>query len=296
MSWNNDNIPNQAGRTFVVTGANVGIGFATVRALAANGAKVVLASRNLEKGNMALAKICKIHPSADVRVEPLDLASLASVKAFADRFAAANQRLDVLINNAGVAMPPQGKTEEGFETQFGTNVIGHFALTGHLLPLLLTTARSRVVTLSSSAHWFAKIDFDNLNAERYYDKTKAYGQSKLADLMIAYEMQRRFAISGAATISIGVHPGVVMSELFRYSKAFDFLLGLISQNIEEGAWPSLMAAVDPSVKGGDFVGPGGFLTIKGSPTVQKSSALSHDLAIASRLWEVAQEMSGVRYL
>lgn len=296
MSWNNDNIPNQAGRTFVVTGANVGIGFATVRALAANGAKVVLASRNLEKGNMALAKICKIHPSADVRVEPLDLASLASVKAFADRFASANQRLDVLINNAGVAMPPQGKTEEGFETQFGTNVIGHFALTGHLLPLLLTTARSRVVTLSSSAHWFAKIDFDNLNAERYYDKTKAYGQSKLADLMIAYEMQRRFAISGAATISIGVHPGVVMSELFRYSKAFDFLLGLISQNIEEGAWPSLMAAVDPSVKGGDFVGPGGFLTIKGSPTVQKSSALSHDLAIASRLWEVAQEMSGVRYL
>ena len=193
-------------------------------------------------------------------------------------------------------MPPQGKTEEGFETQFGTNVIGHFALTGHLLPLLLTTARSRVVTLSSSAHWFAKIDFDNLNAERYYDKTKAYGQSKLADLMIAYEMQRRFARSGAATISVGVHPGVVMSELFRYSKAFDFLLGLISQNIEEGAWPSLMAAVDPSVKGGDFVGPGGFLTIKGSPTVQKSSALSHDLAIASRLWEVAQEMSGVRYL
>ena len=296
MGWKIDSLLDQSGKTYIVTGGNVGIGFATVNYLAAKGAKVVLACRDPKKGNAALTEICKATPTADVTVEKLDLASLASTKLFAESLLARHQRLDALINNAGVAMPPQGKTEDGFETQFGTNVLGHFALTGHLLPLLLQTPRSRVVTLSSSAHWFAKIDFDNLNAERSYDKTAAYGQSKLADLMFAYELQRRLAKNNVSTISVAVHPGVAMSELFRYSAGLNFLFRFISQSIHEGAWPTLMASVDPSLKGGEFIGPGGFLTIKGEPTVQKSSARSHDLRVAAKLWGTAQELTGVSYL
>ncbi len=296
MGWKIDSLPDQSGKTCIVTGANVGIGFATVNYLAAKGANVILACRNVDKGIAALADIRKATPSADVTVEKLDLASLASVRSFADTVLARYQGLDVLINNAGVALPPPGKTEDGFEIQFGTNVLGHFALTGLLLPLLSKTPGARIVTLSSTAHWFAKIDFDNLNAERNYDKTKAYGQSKLADLMFAYELQRRLEKTGSTTMSLAVHPGVAMSELFRYSAGLNFFLGFLSQSIHEGAWPTLMAAVDPSLKGGEFIGPGGFLTIKGEPTVQRSSDRSHDPAVASRLWDVAQTLTGVKYL
>jgi NAD(P)-dependent dehydrogenase (short-subunit alcohol dehydrogenase family) len=296
MQWTSADIPGQKGKTFIVTGGNTGIGLATVDTLAGKGGTVVLACRNIDKGSAALAKIRRSNPNADVVVEQLNLASLASVRAFAERVTSRYRRLDVLINNAGVALPPLGRTEDGFETQFGTNVLGHFALTGHLLPLLLQSPQSRVVTMSSTAHWFGKIDFENLNAERRYAKTPAYNQSKLADLMFAYELQRRLAKRGAATISVGVHPGVVMSELFRHSKALNLFLSLLSQSIEDGALPSLMAAVEPSVKGGDYIGPGGFLTIKGLPTVQKSSVRSHDQAVAARLWEVAQKLSGVSYL
>lgn len=296
MGWNSDNISSQQGKVFVVTGGNSGVGFATVNILAAKGATVVLACRNLDKGNAALSRIHAATPDADVAVEQLDLASLASVKAFAQRMTSLYQRLDVLINNAGVMAPPQGHTEDGFEIQLGTNYLGHFALTGHLLPLLWQTPNARVVTLSSIAHWFGRIDFDNLNAERNYAKWPAYCQSKLADLVFAYELQRRFARAGAPVISVGAHPGGTRSDLGRHSALSKLMMNLLLQPAEIGALPSLMAAIEPSVKGGDYVGPGDLLTLKGLPTVQKSSALSHDPALAVRLWDAAQKLTTLAYL
>lgn len=296
MAWTTADMPDLAGRTCVVTGANTGIGYATVKALAAKRAAVVLACRNLDKGNAALSQLTREIPDARITVERLDLADLGSIRDFAARLAAQYTQLDVLINNAGVATPPLGRTADGFEIQFGTNFLGTFALTGRLLPLLRATPGSRVVTLSSIAHWFGKIDFGNLNAERGYSKTQAYYQSKLADLIFAFELQRRLAFDGATTMSIAVHPGVTMSELFRHSPALEAIIRLVAQSIEDGALPSLMAATAADVKGGDYIGPGGFLSLKGSPTRQRSRAVARDPALARRLWDVGQRLTGVSYL
>lgn len=296
MGWSSADMPSQAGKRFVVTGGNTGIGLATVIALASKGAAVVLACRDADKGRAALAEVRNNVADAAVSVESLDLASLASVRAFAEGLLARGQPLDGLINNAGVMAPPLAYTEDGFESQFGTNFIGHFALTGHLLPLLNQAPAARVVSLSSLAHRFGRIDFDNLNAERGYDKIKAYSQSKLADLVFTYELQRRLARSGARTISIGAHPGVTASELSRHGWHFALLLGNLGQTTTAGALPSLMAATAPTVRGGDYVGPGGLLAMRGAPRVQPSSAQSHDATLGGRLWEVGQKLSGVSYL
>jgi NAD(P)-dependent dehydrogenase (short-subunit alcohol dehydrogenase family) len=296
MSWSTADISDQKGKTFVVTGGNTGIGFATVSALAAKRGRVILACRNLDKGNAALAAIKARQSDADVSVGQLDLASLASVRAFSERLTNELPQIDALINNAGVMMVPQGRTVDGFETQFGTNVLGHFALTGLLLPLLNKASQGRVVTLSSLAHWFGTIDFDNLGAEKGYQKLAAYAQSKLGNLVFAYELQRRLSKLGASTISIGAHPGVTQSELGRNSWYESVALSIFGQRTEDGALPSLMAAVDTQVHGGDYVGPGGLFAIKGAPTRQKSSEQSHAAALGAKLWEVSQVLSGVRYL
>lgn len=295
MSWTMNNAGSQQGKTFLVTGANAGIGHSTARQLAEKGARVVMACRSVEKGEAALRQLQAAVPGADIRLMTLDLANLASVRAFATEFLAQHDRLDVLINNAGVMMPPAGRTADNFETQFGTNVLGHFALTGLLLPLLDRTPQARVVTMSSVAHWDGKIDFANLNAEKGYRSWRAYAQSKLANLMFAYELQRRLQRSGVSTISLGAHPGGTKSDLGRHN----ILLKMASpfaQSTDAGALPSLRAAVDPDARGGEYYGPGGLGTFAGAPVKQRSSRRSHDEAVAKQLWQACEELSGTRYL
>jgi NAD(P)-dependent dehydrogenase (short-subunit alcohol dehydrogenase family) len=296
MRWNTDNIADQGGKTFVVTGGNTGIGFAAVKALASKRARVILACRSLDKGNAALAAIKVGEPDADVKVARLDLASLAAVAEFADWCTTNLPRIDVLINNAGVMDAPLSRTADGFEMHFGTNVLGHFALTGRLMPLLLNASGSRIVTMSSVGHWFGKLEFDNLNAEKPYNRIMAYAQSKLADLVFAHELQRRLARAGSSSISVGAHPGVTSSDLGRNAIHTRIALRIYGQSALNGALPALMGATSPDIKGGDYVGPGGFLTFKGPPIVQKSRALSRDLELGSRLWAKAQEMTQFSYL
>ena len=295
MDWTMQEAGSLRGKTFLVTGSNAGIGFSTTRQLAGRGARVVMACRSPDKGQAALQQLRSAVPDADASLMTLDLASLASVRAFAAEFLAQHDRLDVLINNAGVMMPPAGRTADNFETQFGTNVIGHFVLTGLLLPLLNRTPQARVVTMSSVAHWLAKIDFDNLNAEKGYSAGRAYAQSKLANLMFTYELQRRLQRSGATTISLGAHPGGTRSDLGRHNLLLR-LASPLAQSTDQGALPSLRAAVDPAARGGEYYGPGGLATMVGPAVRQRSSRYSHDESVAARLWQACEELGGMRYL
>jgi NAD(P)-dependent dehydrogenase (short-subunit alcohol dehydrogenase family) len=295
MAWSLDTCDSQNGRTCVVTGANAGIGFATAAVLSRLGARVILACRSLDKAKGAVERIKAVQPEALVRAQHLDLASLASIREFSAELCRDETGLDLLINNAGVMMPPLGRTTDGFETQFGTNFVGHFLLTGLLLPLLNRTPAARVVTLSSIAHWTAQIDFGNLNAERGYSRWTAYAQSKLANLLFAYELQRRLQTTGASTLSVAAHPGATASELSRHSALMTFTSRILTQPTANGALPSLRAALDADVKGGDFYGPSGFATLRGAPSKQRSSRRSHDLGIARNLWETGEKLTGAHY-
>ena len=294
MTWSLATMADQRGKRVLITGGNTGIGLATAHALAASHASVIIACRDKAKGEAAQKWIIDHSPQADVTVVALDLASLASVRSCAESLLHTIPSLDILINNAGVMTPPLGFTQEGFELQFGVNVLGHFALTGLLLPLLLKSPAARVVTASSRAHEFARFDFDNLRAERGYRRTRAYGQSKLGNMLFAYELQRRLQRSAAGAISIAVHPGVSSTELARSNALIGLLMSLVSQSAEEGARSTLMAATDPTLRGGEYIGPGGWFALKGAPCLQSSSAASRDAALAARLWKVMQEASGVR--
>jgi NAD(P)-dependent dehydrogenase (short-subunit alcohol dehydrogenase family) len=292
--WTSDDVPGQHGRLAVVTGANTGLGFETARVLAARGASVVLAVRDAEKGKAAAARIAATAPGADVMVQSLDLASLDSIRAAAGELRAQHPRIDLLINNAGVMFPPKQTTGDGFELQFGTNHLGHFALTGLLLEQMLPVPGSRVVTVSSLAHRIqARIHFDDLQSERSYRRVAAYSQSKLANLLFTYELQRRLSGAGT-TIAVAAHPGLAATELTRNSPAIAaFGYALVSQKAAMGALPVLRAATDPAVVGGQYYGPGGFLGARGYPTPAKSSGQSHDTAIQRRLWAVSEELTGV---
>jgi len=299
MSWTLDDAGDLRDRTILVTGSNTGIGFATARLLAGKGARIIMACRNAEKGRRALAQLKSLVPGAEASLLSLDLASLASVREAAAAVHARQHPLDGLINNAGLMMPPFSRTTDGFELQFGTNVLGHFALTGLLLPLLEQTPRSRVVWVSSIAHWSGRIDFDNLGAEKGYRSWGAYAQSKLADLMLAYQMQRRLRRSGASTIALAAHPGGTRSELSRNNALLKLVARLTSgltQSTEDGAMPSIRAAIDSDARGGDYYGPSGFATFAGPAARQRSSRYSHDEAVAARLWQACEQLSGVRYL
>jgi NAD(P)-dependent dehydrogenase (short-subunit alcohol dehydrogenase family) len=289
-------MPDQKGITCVVTGANTGIGRATASALASRGASVVLACRDAEKGHAARAAIRDANPDAQVAVRNLDLASLSNIAAFAERLKDELTHIDVLINNAGVMAPKLDRTEDGFELQFGTNVLGHFALTGHLLPLLEDSTHARVVSLSSLVHWYARLDFTNLNAEKHYGRLNAYGQSKLANLVFAHELQRRLTRSGSTTMSVAAHPGVTKSKLARHSPLVNLAMPLVGQSTEKGALPSLMAATAPGLQGGDYAGPGGLMTTRGAAKVQRSRRLARDEEMGSALWNAAERLTGVRYL
>ncbi|MFD8382279.1 SDR family NAD(P)-dependent oxidoreductase [Streptomyces sp. NPDC059679] len=294
-NWTEQHIPDQHGRVAIVTGANTGLGFETARMLAARGAAVVLAVRDVEKGKQAAARI-----TGDVTVQALDLASLDSIRSAAADLRAAHPRIDLLINNAGVMYTPRQTTADGFELQFGTNHLGHFALTGLLLDRLLPVPGSRVVTVSSTGHRIrAAIHFDDLQWERSYSRAAAYGQAKLANLMFTYELQRRLAPHGT-TVAVAAHPGMSNTELARNTPAavrvlITWLAPLLTQKAEMGALPTLRAATDPAVTGGQYYGPGNRGEIRGYPKLVTSSPDSHDQATQQRLWTVSEELTGVTF-
>ncbi|MGI9162377.1 MAG: SDR family NAD(P)-dependent oxidoreductase [Mycobacterium sp.] len=302
MAWTERDVPDQSGRLAIVTGSNTGLGFDNARALAARGAKVVMAVRDTAKGEAAAARIRELTPGAQVTVQKLDLGSLTSVKEAAAEMAGAYPRIDLLINNAGVMYPPKSNTADGFELQFGTNHLGHFALTGLLLKNLLPVDGSRVVVVASIAHKIkAMIDFDDLQWEkRSYDRVASYGQSKLANLMFTYGLQRRLAVAKAKTIAVAAHPGVAATELSRHIPGYQlpgvaWLFGRLLNTSEVGALATLRAATDPSVQGGQYWGPDGFREMRGYPELAASSAQSRDAAIQDRLWTVSEELTGVTY-
>lgn len=299
--WTARDIPDQTGRIAVVTGANTGLGLETAKALAARGASVVLAVRNLDKGEQAAATITTASPGADVTVQRLDLSSLDSVRAAAADLRTAYDRIDLLINNAGVMYTPRSTTADGFELQFGTNHLGHFALTGLLLDRLLVADGSRVVTVSSSGHRIrAQIDFDDLAFRDRYGRVAAYGRSKLANLLFTYELQRRLAQAGASTIAVAAHPGGANTQLARNSplavRALVAAFGpVIVQSAARGALPTLRAATDTTVVGGQYYGPAGFGELRGHPTVVASSRQSHDTETQRRLWDASEMLTDVAY-
>ena len=299
--WTAERIPDQSGRIAVVTGANSGIGLVTGRELARAGATIVLACRNLAKGESARREIEASLPDARLELQELDLASLDSVREFADRFRSRHEGLDLLINNAGVMASPRRSTADGFELQFGTNHLGHFALTGRLIGKMEGREDARVVTLSSNAHRFGRIAFDNLGGDRRYFRWRAYGQSKLANLLFALELDRRLRAAGSTIKSLAAHPGYAATNLqFAGPPAVDAAVmkignAVIAQNDEMGALPTLYAATEPGLAGGTFCGPDGFLEQRGHPKPVAPNGAARDEWVARRLWEVSEEMTGVRF-
>ncbi len=296
--WTTADIPDQIGRTAVITGANTGLGYETAAALAAKGAHVVLAVRNIDKGQDAARRIGQASPGARVEVAELDLTSLASIHAAAEQLKSTHKSIDLLINNAGVMFTPKSTTKDGFELQFGTNHLGHFAFTGLLLERVLAAPGSRVVTVSSTGHRIIDaIRFDDLQWERGYNRFRAYGQSKLANLLFTYELQRRLA--GTNTIAVAAHPGGSNTELMRnlprLVQPLTALARPFFQGADMGALPTLRAATDPHVVGGQYYGPDGFAEQRGYATLVSSNAASHDVDAQKRLWTVSEELTKVVY-
>ena len=295
MKWTHDDIPDQTGKIAIVTGANTGIGFETARALAKKGARVILACRSREKGEAAVARIAAEQPQSRAEFAALDLADLDSVRAFAESFVGQNDRLDLLINNAGVMMCPESKTAQGYELQFGVNHLSHFALTALLLPLLCTTPNARAVTVSSMAHRSGKMAFDDLNfTSRGYSPMGAYCQSKLANLLFTFELQRKLNVAGGDTIAVAAHPGWTSTDLQRHTWWARMLNPLFSMSPEKGALPTLRAATAPDVKGSEYYGPNGFREMRGYPVRVGKTDAAKNPEDAARLWTVSEEMTGFR--
>jgi NAD(P)-dependent dehydrogenase (short-subunit alcohol dehydrogenase family) len=300
--WTAQDIPDQTGRLAVVTGANSGLGLVTARELARAGAEVIIACRDTGKGERALATIRAAVPGAHAEVQQLDLADLSSVKAFAARLGETHERIDLLINNAGVMALPRRTTVDGFESQLATNHLGHFALTGLLLGPLLAAPHPRVVTLSSMVHRIGRINFADLQGERRYHRWIAYGQSKLANLLFAFELQRRAGAAGTNLQSLAAHPGYAATNLQSAgpevaAERWGMALAnrVIAQSADMGALPTLYAATVPDLPGGTFVGPGGPGEMRGAPRPVTAKARAYDTEAARRLWDVSEELTGVRY-
>ena len=299
--WTAADAGDQSGRIAIVTGATSGLGLETARVLAQHGAMVVLAGRDQAKTSAAADLIRASRQSAAVETAELDLASLQSVRRAAADLTTRFPKLDLLINNAGVMMPPYSLTKDGFELQFGTNHLGHFALTGLLLNSLLAAPGSRVVTVSSNGHRAGRMNFADLQATRRYRRVAAYGQSKLANLLFSFELQRRLAAAGAQTSALAAHPGTAITALTRYfppavDRAYHAMGQPIAQPARLGALPTLRAATDPAARGGDYYGPDGWLEFKGHPHRVSSSARSHNAQVQRRLWQESDRLTGVRYL
>ena len=293
--WSADLIPDQTGRVVVVTGSSSGIGKEAARVLAGKNADVVLAVRNTAKGADVAAEIRKEYPASSVEVRELDLSSLNSVRGFVDTFLAEHDRLDVLINNAGVMMPPYSQTADGFEIQMGTNHLGHFALTGLLMPLLEKTNGSRIVNVSSMAHSFGNIDFDDLDWEdRSYNTRRAYGDSKIANLYFTYELARRLDLQDGPMVT-AAHPGWTATELQRHSGLANFLNRFFAMEVDQGALPTLRAGFDEDAQAGQFFGPDGRGHWRGHPVVHASNELSRNQDKARQLWDASEQLTGVSF-
>ena len=292
-------LTDQTGKCFVVTGANAGIGFAAAQALAAKNARVVMACRSEERARAAMDRIRRVHPAADLAFLPLDQADLASVRNAA-ALAAAEPRIDALINNAGVMVPPLSYTKDGFEMQFGVNHLGTFALTALMLPMLEKTAadhgEARVVVTASIAHKKGRIGFDNLDGSQGYARMPFYQQSKLANLLFAAELDRRLRAQDSRVKAIACHPGVAQSELTRHiplRRVFTPLMGRVVNTAEQGAWPALQAACDPALQGGEYLGSRGLFEARGPSGPAFRSKAARDPELARRLWDVSVRMTGV---
>ena len=300
-------MPSQAGKLAYITGANSGIGFYSALELARAGCAVILACRNRKSAELARTALLTEAPRAEVELADLDLANLDSVHKAAEAFLATGQRLDLLINNAGVmAYPARRTTAQGFEVQFGTNHLGHFALTGLLLPTLLQPGRgpSRIITVSSIAHRGATMDFSDLQWERAYKPWPAYRRSKLANLLFGFELERRLERAQAPAMSIVVHPGVSQTNLFAagpgsgggvLAKVIPHFIELTAQSAMQGSWPTLYAATSDAVKGGHYYGPDGFREMRGYPVEVRAEQQAYDEALAAKLWQVSEQLTGVRY-
>lgn len=298
--FNIDTIPSQKGRLAIVTGANTGLGFETTLALASKEMKVIMACRSEARAEKAKQQIIEKVPFADLEIMIINLSSLSSVRDFAKHFLRKYEKLDLLINNAGIMVPPYSKTEDGFESQMGANYFGHFLLTGLLMDVIKKTEGSRIVSLSSIAHKNGKINFEDLHWEKEYSAMSAYRQSKLACLIFAGELQRRFEKSGVNTLSVAAHPGVSLTELVRHIPKWLYfplqpLVSLFTHSPDKGALPTLYAALGAGVSGGDYFGPQGFAEMTGKPGRAKSTPVSHDREIAKQLWDLSEKLTGITY-
>lgn len=294
--WGLGDIPDLSGKTAVVTGANSGIGLETAAALLGAGARVIFACRSEERARAAIEEIGEERAGDRAQVEPLDLADLESVRAFVGRFCEGNDRLHILVNNAGVMIPPLERTAQGFESQMGINHLGHFALTGLLLDLLLATPGARVVVVSSLMHRLEALDLEDMGWEaRRYNRWKAYGASKLANLLFMRDLARRARAAGADLVATASHPGWTNTELQKHSGFATFFNPLLAQKRAMGALPSIRAATEPGVKGGEFFGPGGVFEIKGPPKRVNIRGRAHDNELARALWDLSAELTGVGF-
>ena len=301
--WTIENIPDLTGKVIIVTGGNSGLGFESVKAFVKSGAEVVLAGRSTEKGETAKTQINKSNPNGKIRVMKLDLMDFSSIKEFTREFREKYDQLHVLLNNAGIMTTPYFLTKDGLEAQNGTNHFGHYALTGLLMDLIVKTPGSRIVNVSSNAHKYGKMDFENLLFENGKDYTpmKSYARSKLSNLLFTYELQRAFESKGIDSIAVAAHPGASRTNLGRFLenkwwfKPLFALMAPFTQDQAQGALPQIRASVDPDVKGGEYYGPSGFGEMKGDPVLVKSNNASHDLRDAKKLWEVSQKLTSTTY-
>jgi NAD(P)-dependent dehydrogenase (short-subunit alcohol dehydrogenase family) len=304
-AWTADDMPDLAGQTIIVTGGNSGIGYEAALQFARKNAQMILACRSVEKASAAASQIIASHPEAKVEVMELDLSSLESVRNFARAFHTSHRTLNVLVNNAGVMAIPYRRTDDGFEMQFGTNHLGHFALTGLLLDTLLAGEGARVVNVASGAHRIGRIRFDDLQSQHGYYKWLAYGQSKLANLLFTLELQRRADAAGVKLLAVACHPGYAATNLqsagprMRGSSGMESfwktMNSMFAQSSAMGALPTLYAATSREVAGGDYIGPDGFAEMWGNPTKVKSSTAAKDAMVAAQLWEVSEQLTNVHY-
>jgi NAD(P)-dependent dehydrogenase (short-subunit alcohol dehydrogenase family) len=299
--WTAEQIPDQHSRTAIVTGANSGLGLIVARELAGAGARVIVASRDADRGARAIETIKLAYPEANVEVGQLDLASLASVRTFAQRFLAGHDRLDLLVNNAGIMAAPHARTADGFELQFGTNHLGHFALTGLLMPAFRQRVGTRIVTVSSNNHKMGRLSLDDLQGEQQYSRWGAYAQSKLANLLFALELDRKLKAVRLPMVSVAAHPGYSATNLQLSGPPLQERIVLrlanrvIAQSAEMGALPILYAATFPDLPGGSYVGPDGPAEMRGFPTLVQPSARANDVGLANLLWQISERLTGVRF-
>lgn len=298
IKWTSSEIESQKGKVIIITGANSGLGLEAAKALSRKEATIIMAVRNIEKGKIASAEILKESPNASLELMHLDLSDLKSVKQFSDVFHSKFSRLDILMNNAGIMFPAKREvTKQGFEIQFGTNHLGHFALTGLLLDLIIASPDARVVTQSSMAHKMGgNIHFNDLNLERRYNKMKAYAQSKLANLLFTYELDRQFKAHKINAVAAASHPGISITNLFRTTDGiFGTLSELVAQNAEMGSLPILRAATEEGLAGAEYFGPTRLMEVRGYPELVRSNRRSYNVKLARDLWVVSENLTGISY-